>query len=121
MGITSKRTRRGTSLFVSMAVLLLLVVPFSSTAFGAITTVTISPTSDTAPSGSCNEFTVTLTGDGQTTEVTGQTVDVRVADTDPDDPDTFGDESQSPIRFCTPTTGTNPQHTDASRGAVSDT
>jgi hypothetical protein len=100
-----------------------LLIPLAVTSSAAVTDLTISPTSDSAPAGSCNAFTVTLTGNGQTSEVTGQTVDVRVADTDFDDTNTFGDESRSPVRFCTPAAadGPNPQPTKSDPGTIKDT
>ena len=77
-------------------------------AAAAVTGLTLTPPSDTAPAGTCNAFTITLTGATQT-DITGQTVDVEVRDTDADDPDTRADDSETPVNFCKPSEGPNPQ------------
>jgi hypothetical protein len=84
---------------------------------------TLSPDADTAVAGTCNAFTIDLTGDPQTPDVSGQTVDVLVQDTDSDDPSTPStNEARSPVAFCTPppSDGPNPRPTNTS-GVTSST
>jgi Ca2+-binding RTX toxin-like protein len=94
--------------FTALTVLFALVVPFAGTALAQhVSGITITPSSDTAPANTCNAFTVTLTGPtmGQDTNpgVEGETVDIRVTDTDTDDNAAVnGGANESDIIFCTP-------------------
>jgi hypothetical protein len=88
-------------------VVLALLVPFAGTALANhIASIAITPTTDTAPAGTCNAFTVTLLADGKgnkTVPAEGETVDVIVADTDADNNgNTTGGANESDVSFCTP-------------------
>ena len=71
---------------------------------GPATTLAISPTTDSAPIGSCNPFTVTIT-DAASQGVSDLTVDVEQIHALATDA-VANNEPQ--VAFCTPTSGTNP-------------
>jgi len=107
--------RKALSAFTSLMVLFALVVPFVGSA-GAqqqnqITGLTLTPETDSAPTGTCNAFTVTLTE--ATTQqdpnpgAEGETVDVRVVDADQAQAP-GNNQNQSNVQFCQPALSTTP-------------
>ena len=101
MSVGRKTGSKPVAFITSLMVLFALVVPFVGTALAGhgatndTTALTITPTSDSAPAGTCNAFTVTATGaNGAAAE--GETIDVTATQSDEDL------VNDIEVRFCDP-------------------
>lgn len=114
MAVAKHKSARPVAFAVALMVLVALAVPFGGAALATHTTNTggtnnpdvidLSPPTDSAPAGTCNEFAITATettGSGGAQVAEGETIDIRASQSDGDNIEDLK------IAFCDPDAGGN--------------